>query len=104
VVTIFCDFEVLANRKIISAPIMRMERPRHPNPHLMTGVPEKWAQAAKYCSKMPGIRARPKSKLLLSADAGSMARAEHPAITAPEEWDRNLAVQCPDNDYEHAVR
>src|SRR5467141_4885524 len=40
--------KVLANRKIISAPIMRMERPRHPNPHLLTEVPEKWARAATY--------------------------------------------------------
>ncbi len=40
--------KVLANRKIISAPIKRMERPRYPNPHLLTGIPEKWAQAAKY--------------------------------------------------------
>ena len=40
--------KVLANRRIISAPIKRMERPRYPNPQLLTGVPEKWALAAKY--------------------------------------------------------
>ena len=33
--------KVLAHRKIISAPVMRVERPRHPNPHLLEGVPEK---------------------------------------------------------------
>jgi integrase len=87
--------KVLANRKIISAPIMRMERPRHPNPHLMTGVPEKWAQAAKYWfeNARHTLRVR-KANYYFLLTLGRWLGAEHPAITAPEEWDRNLAAQC----------
>ena len=66
--------KVLANRKIISAPIKRMERPRYPNPQLLTGLPEKWAQAAKYWYRKCQVHAaRPNTKLLLSSVCWSMA-------------------------------
>jgi len=87
--------KVLANRKIISAPIMRMERPRHPNPHLLTEVPEKWARAATYWfeNARHSLRVR-KANYYFVLTLGRWLAAEHPTITAPEEWDRNLAVQC----------
>ncbi len=87
--------KVLANRKIISAPIMRMERPRYPNPHLLTGVPEKWAQAAKYWrdNAKYTLRVRQATYYFLLT-LGRWLATEHPTITTPEEWDRNLAVQC----------
>ena len=34
--------KVLAHRKIIATTVMRMERRRYPNPHLLKGVPDEW--------------------------------------------------------------
>lgn len=87
--------KVLAYRKIISAPVMRMERPRHPNPHLLTGIPEKWAEAAKYWfeNARHTWRVRTQNYYFLLC-VGRWLAAQHPTITAPGDWDRNLAVQC----------
>ena len=87
--------KVLANRKIISAPIKRMERPRYPNPQLLTGVPEKWAQAAKYWFENARYTWRVRTQnyyFLLTV--GRWLGAKHPGFNGPEDWDRNLAVQC----------
>jgi hypothetical protein len=73
--------KVLANRKIISAPIKRMERPRYPNPQLLTGVPEKWAQAAKYWFENARYTRRVRTQnyyFLLSV--GRWLGATHPVI------------------------
>ena len=87
--------KVLAHRKIISAPVMRMQRPRHPNPHLLTGVPEKWVQAAKYWRENAGYSARVRqATYYLLLTVGRWLAAKHPTITTPEQWDRNLAVEC----------
>jgi integrase len=87
--------KVLASRGIISAPIMRIDKRRCPNPELMAGIPEKWAQAAKYWYENGTRSAR-----LRRADyyfvlcVGRWLAAEHPTITSPEQWDRKLALQC----------
>jgi len=87
--------KVLAHRKIISAPVMRMQRPRHPNPHLLTGVPEKWIQAAKYWRENARYSARVRqATYYLLLTVGRWLAAKHPTITTPEQWDRNLAVEC----------
>jgi integrase len=87
--------KVLAHRKIISAPVMRMQRPRHPNPHLLTGVPEKWVQAAKYWRENARYSARVRqATYYLLLTVGRWLAAKHPTITTPEQWDRNLAVEC----------
>jgi hypothetical protein len=87
--------KVVANRKIISAPIKRMERPRYPNPHLLTGIPEKWAKAAKYWfeNARHTWRVRTQNYYFLLG-VGRWLGTKHPAINGPEDWDRNLAVQC----------
>jgi len=87
--------KVLANRKIISAPIKRMERPRYPNPQLLTGVPVKWAQAAKYWFENARYTWRVRTQnyyFLLTV--GRWLGATHPEINGPEDWDRKLAVEC----------
>jgi len=87
--------KILASRGIISAPIMRMNKPKRANPELTAGVPEKWVEAAKYwyengtCS----VRLRRADYYFVLA-VGRWLAAEHPTITSPEQWDRNLAVQC----------
>src|SRR5882724_311774 len=87
--------KVLAHRKIISAPVMRMQCPRHPNPHLLTGVPEKWVQAAKYWRENARYSARVRqATYYLLLTVGRWLAAKHPTITTPEQWDRNLAVEC----------
>jgi integrase len=87
--------KVLAHRKIISAPVMCMQRPRHPNPHLLTGVPEKWVQAAKYWRENARYSARVRqATYYLLLTVGRWLAAKHPTITTPEQWDRNLAVEC----------
>jgi hypothetical protein len=87
--------KVLAHRNIISAPVMRMQRPRHPNPHLLTGVPEKWVQAAKYWRENARYSARVRqATYYLLLTVGRWLAAKHPTITTPEQWDRNLAVEC----------
>jgi len=87
--------KVLAHRKIISAPVMRVERPRHPNPHLLEGVPEKWIWAANYWRENARYSARVRQAtyyfLLM---VGRWLTAKHPTIATPEQWDRNLAVEC----------
>ena len=87
--------KVLAGRGIISAPIMRMHKPKRANPELTVGVPEKWAQSAKYwyengtrCSRLR------RADYYFVLAVGRWLAAEHPTITAPEQWDRHLAVQC----------
>jgi len=87
--------KVLAGKGIISAPIMRMKTGARPNPHLQDGVPEKWAQSAKYwyengtrCSRLR------RADYYFVLAVGRWLAAKHPTITAPEQWDRNLAVQC----------
>src|SRR5258706_9461640 len=87
--------KVLAHRKIISAPVMRMERPRHPNPHLLKGVPEKWVQSAKYWRENARYSARVRqATYYFLLTVGRWLAAKHPTITTPEQWDRNLAVEC----------
>ena len=87
--------KVLAHRKIISAPVMRMERPRHPNPHLLKGVPEKWVQSAKYWRANARYSARVRqATYYFLLTVGRWLAAKHPTITTPEQWDRNLAVEC----------
>jgi len=87
--------KVLAHRKIISAPVMRMQRPRHPNPHLLKGVPEKWVQAAKYWRENARYSARVRqATYYFLLTVGRWLAAKHPTITMPEQWDRNLAVEC----------
>ena len=87
--------KVLAHRKIISAPVMRVERPRHPNPHLLEGVPEKWVQAAKYWRENARYSARVRqATYYFLLTVGRWLAAKHPTITTPEQWDRNLAVEC----------
>jgi hypothetical protein len=87
--------KVLAHRKIISAPVMRMERPRHPNPHLLKGGPEKWILAAKYWRENARYSARVRqATYYLLLTVGRWLAAKHPTITTPEQWDRNLAVEC----------
>src|SRR5258708_39179585 len=97
--------KVLAGKGIISAPIMRMKTAARPNPHLQDGVPEKWAQSAKYwyengtrCSRLR------RADYYFVLAVGRWLAAKHPTITAPEQWDRNLAVQCFGDDYQHALR
>jgi integrase len=87
--------KVLAHRKIISAPVMRMERRRHPNPHLLKGVPEEWLEAANYWRENAHYtrRVRQATYYLLLA-VGRWLAAKHPTITRPEQWDRKLAVEC----------
>jgi hypothetical protein len=87
--------KVLAHRKIISAPVMRMERRRHPNPHLLKGVPEEWLEAANYWRENAHYthRVRQATYYLLLA-VGRWLAAKHPMITRPEQWDRKLAVEC----------
>jgi len=87
--------KVLAGKGIISAPIMRMKNGARPNPHLQDGVPEKWAQSAKYwyengtrCSRLR------RADYYFVLAVGRWLTAKHPTITAPEQWDRNLAVEC----------
>ncbi len=84
-----------SGKGIISAPIMRMKNGARPNPHLQDGIPEKWAQSAKYwyengtrCSRL-----RRADYYFVLAVRRWLA-AKHPTITAPEQWDRNLAVLC----------
>ena len=87
--------KVLAHRKIISAPVMRMERRRYPNPHLLKGVPEPWLEAANYWREnahyTPRVRQATYYPLLA---VGRWLAAKHPTITRPEQWDRKLAVEC----------
>src|SRR2546425_12540048 len=86
--------KVLATRKIISAPIKRMERPRYPNPQLLMGVPEKWAQAAKYWFENARYTWRVRTQnyyFLLTV--GRWLGATHPGINGPGDWDRKLAVE-----------
>jgi len=85
----------LASRGIISAPIMRMDKPKRANPELTAGVPEKWVQAAKYwyengtrCSRLR------RADYYFVLAVGRWLAAEHPTIRSPEQWDWNLAVQC----------
>jgi hypothetical protein len=86
---------VLAHRKIISAPVMRVERPRHPNPHLLEGVPEKWVRAANYWRENARYSARVRqATYYFLLTVGRWLTAKHPTITTPEQWDRNLAVEC----------
>jgi len=72
-----------------------MNKPKRANPELTAGVPEKWVEAAKYwyengtCS----VRLRRADYYFVLA-VGRWLAAEHPTITSPEQWDRNLAVQC----------
>lgn len=87
--------KVLASRGIISAPIMRMDKPKRANPELTAGVPEKWVQAAKYwyengtrCSRLR------RADYYFVLAVGRWLAAEHPTIRSPEQWDWNLAVQC----------
>jgi integrase len=87
--------KVLAHRKIISAPVMRVERPRHPNPHLLEGVPEKWVRAANYWRENARHSARVRqATYYFLLTVGRCLTAKHPTITTPEQWDRNLAVEC----------
>jgi integrase len=87
--------KVLAHRKIISAPVMRVERPRHPNPHLLEGVPEKWVRAANYWRENARSSARVRqATYYFLLTVGRWLTAKHPTITTPEQWDRNLAVEC----------
>ena len=87
--------KILASRGIISAPIMRMDKPKRANPELTAGVPEKWAQAAKYWhengTRSPRLR---RADYYFVLSVGRWLSAEHPTITSPEQWDRRLAVQC----------
>jgi integrase len=87
--------KVLASRGIISAPIMRMNKPKRANPELTAGVPEKWAEAAKYWYENGTrcLRLRRADYYFVLA-VGRWLAAEHPTITAPEQWDRKLGVQC----------
>lgn len=87
--------KVLAHRKIISAPVMRMERRRYPNPHLLKGVPEPWLEAANYWRENAHYtpRVRQATYYLLLA-VGRWLAAKHPTITRPEQWDRKLANEC----------
>ena len=87
--------KVLASRGIISAPIMRMNKPKRANPELTAGVPEKWVQAAKYWHENGTRSARlRRADYYFVLAVGRWLAAEHPTITSPEQWDRNLAVQC----------
>ena len=87
--------KVLAHRKIISAPVMRVERPRHPNPNLLKGVPEKWVQAASYWRENARYSARVRqATYYFLLTVGRWLTAKHPTITRPEQWDRNLALEC----------
>jgi integrase len=87
--------KVLAHRKIISAPVMRVERPRHPNPNLLKGVPEKWVQAASYWRENARYSSRVRqATYYFLLTVGRWLTARHPTITRPEQWDRNLAVEC----------
>jgi integrase len=87
--------KVLAHRKIISAPVMRVERPRHPNPHLLEGVPEKWVRAANYWRENARYSARVRqATYYFLLTVGRWLTAKHPTIATPEQWDRNLAVEC----------
>jgi integrase len=87
--------KVLASRGIISAPIMRMNKPKRANPELTAGVPEKWVQAAKYWHENGTRSARlRRADYYFVLAVGRWLAAEHPTITAPDQWDRNLAIQC----------
>lgn len=87
--------KVLAHRKIISAPVMRVERPRHPNPHLLEGVPEKWVRVAKYWRENARYSTRVRqATYYFLLTVGRWLAAKHPTITTPEQWDRKLAVEC----------
>jgi hypothetical protein len=87
--------KILASRGIIPFAIMRMDKPKRANPELMAGIPEKWAQAAKYWyengTRSPRLR---RADYYFVLCVGRWLAAEHPAITSPEQWDRKLAVQC----------
>lgn len=87
--------KVLANCKIISVPITRMERPRYPNPHLLRGIPEKWAQATKHWFENARytLRVRTQNYYFLLT-VGRWLGATHTVINGPEDWDRKLAVEC----------
>jgi len=96
--------KVLAHRKIISAPVMRMERPRHPNPHLLKGVPEKWVQSAKYWRENARLqRAGPASDLLLPAYGGTLAGSETPDDYDAGAMGPQSRGRAPDDDHEHAL-
>ena len=86
---------VLASRGIIDAPILRMDKRKCPNPELMAGIPEKWAQAAEhwYENGTRSARLRRADYYFLLC-VGRWLASEHPTITSPEQWDRKLAVQC----------
>lgn len=87
--------KILASRRIISAPIMRMNKPKRANPELTAGVPEKWVEAAKYWYENGTRSARlRRADYYFVLAVGRWLAAEHPTITSPEQWDRNLAVQC----------
>lgn len=87
--------KILASRRIISAPIMRMNKPKRANPELTAGVPEKWVEAAKYWHENGTRSARlRRADYYFVLAVGRWLAAEHPTITSPEQWDRNLAVQC----------
>ncbi len=87
--------KILASRGIISAPMMRMDKRKGTNPHSTTGVPEKWAQAARYWHENATHTFK-----VRNANYGFLLRvgrwlaAKHPNIEAPEQWDRKLAVEC----------
>src|SRR5260221_3726239 len=61
----------------------------------MTGVPEKWVQAAKYWRENARYSARVRqATYYLLLTVGRWLAAKHPTITTPESWDRNLAIEC----------
>jgi len=58
-------------------------------------VPEKWVQAAKYWRENARYSARVRqATYYLLLTVGRWLAAKHPTITTPEQWDRNLAIEC----------
>jgi len=65
------------------------------NPHLLEGVPETWVRAANYWRENARYSARVRqATYYFLLTVGRWLTAKHPTITTPEQWDRNLAVEC----------
>ncbi|MGH9351536.1 MAG: hypothetical protein ACRD2G_05165, partial [Terriglobia bacterium] len=61
--------KVLAQRGILAAPIMRMNKPKASNSQLTTGVPESWARVAKFGMKMLRIRSECGARTIISCSS-----------------------------------